>query len=500
MRTEAGLLIGLGMTMVLAACEQTPAENKPAAPPPVAASGANAAKDPAATPGAKDPATAAAPGAQVVEKAPAPKLYDKPVERRLYSDRIEASSFLWTDWNKFQENYHPNYIMDGDPATAWVEGADSSGAGEWVRIHVSPVDGATRVRLRVQNGYHKSKSLHQKNARLKGIEVKTVPAGFTYSATLADNMDWQEIAFEQPAGRLDAIEIKVASVFEGSKYTDLCVSDIEVFVTGLNVENPAFEKSKLGELLAWKKNRLAAATVLGSKKASELPILPGYRLVPQGDAAEVTVEAGENAWLVATLASAASAAKVDEAITARARAALEKDFDGWLPAQVVARPEVSLPPVDGLYEPSGEELVYGGREDAFMLPTSPQGLLLSSAHLSTFDTKDKGDPRKRQECKEGRTWFMRPPRAPDAGPIVSELMLVRCVTEETREGEATYAMWQLLEFDREGNLVWFIGPQGAEWLEWTKGDKGMVLGGGGRVTGSAGALYTLVDARVVKSD
>ena len=61
--------------------------------------------------------------------APPPKLLDQPIERRLYSDRVEASSFLWTDWNKFQENYHPNYILDGDPATAWVEGADSSGAG-----------------------------------------------------------------------------------------------------------------------------------------------------------------------------------------------------------------------------------------------------------------------------------------------------------------------------------------------------------------------------------
>ena len=268
----------------LAACEQQKAaeDGKPAAPAP-------------ATPGAKPtdpaaPATApATPGAKVVEleKAPPPKLHDQPVERRLYSDRIESSSFLWTDWNKFQENYHPNYIMDGDPATAWVEGADTSGKGEWVRVHLSPVEGATKVRLRVQNGYHKSKTLHEKNARLKEVEVKALPSGFTHKATLKDDMEWQEIAFEQPAGKLEAIELSVASVFEGSKYTDLCVSDLEVFVTGLNVENPAFEKAKLDELLAWKKNRLAAAAVLGSKKATELPILPGYRLVKKGDAPEV---------------------------------------------------------------------------------------------------------------------------------------------------------------------------------------------------------------------
>lgn len=496
MRIEQGM--ALAIVVGLSACEQqtaAPAGEKPAGE---KAGEKLAGEQPA---GEKAAAEVATPGAQVMEKAPPPRLYDKAVERRLYSDRIEASSFLWTDWNKFQENYHPNYIMDGDPATAWVEGADTSGANEWVRIHLSPVEGATVVRLRVQNGYHKSKSLHEKNARLKAVEVKTLPAGFTHTATLADEMAWQEISFEQPAGRLDAIEIKASQVFEGSKYTDLCVSDVEVFVTGLNVENPAFEKAKQDELLGWKKNRLAAASVLGSKKAIDLPILPGYRVVREGDSEDVEMDQGtENTWMVAALDSAARAGKVDAAITARARQALATDFAGWLPVQVVARPEVTLPPVDGLYEPDGSELVYGGREDSFMLPTSPQGLLLSSAHLSSFDTKDKGDPRKKSSCKEGQTWFMRPPRAKDAGPVLGELLLARCVTEETREGEATYAMWQLLEFDAQGNLVWFIGPQGAQWLEWTKGEKGMVLSAGGRVNNSGGPLQRLKDARVVAKD
>ena len=64
------------------------------------------------------------------------------------------------------------------------------------------------------------------------MEVKALPSGFTHRATLADDMAWQEITFEQPAGKLEAIELVVSSVFEGSKYTDLCVSDLEVFATG----------------------------------------------------------------------------------------------------------------------------------------------------------------------------------------------------------------------------------------------------------------------------
>jgi hypothetical protein len=31
----------------------------------------------------------------------------KEVERRLHVTSVEASSFLWNDWNAFQENCHP---------------------------------------------------------------------------------------------------------------------------------------------------------------------------------------------------------------------------------------------------------------------------------------------------------------------------------------------------------------------------------------------------------
>src|SRR5688572_22276739 len=85
--------------------------------------------------------------------------FAEPVERRLHVDQAAASSFLWNDWNRFQENYHPLYIGDDDPKTAWVEGIDGNGEGEWIRLAVSELEGATRVRLRLRSGYHKSKSL-----------------------------------------------------------------------------------------------------------------------------------------------------------------------------------------------------------------------------------------------------------------------------------------------------------------------------------------------------
>jgi hypothetical protein len=437
--------------------------------------------------------------ARVVGEAPPPRLYEQPVERRLHSNRIEASSFLWTDWNRFQENYHPSYIMDGDPKTAWVEGADSSGKGEWVRIHVSPVESASRIRLRIRNGYHKSASLHAKNARAKRLAVKALPGGRVHAVDLADDMSWQEISFDQPPARVEAIELEVLDVFEGKKYTDLCISDVEVYVTGLTVENPAFEKAKLDELLAWKKNRLAAAKLFASEKAAELPILSGYR-VEQGEAAvSVTPDRGHNDQVRAALQALRRAAgsALPDAPAERANAALAADLDGWVPVRVVARTPLEIPEVDGLRAGQGEELIYSSPEDAFLIPAFEGGLLLRSDHLSTFDVKGD-DPRGRVDCKHGRSEFLRPPRSAGDGPLVRELALVSCVEEETREGTATYAVWQLLVFDEQGYLTLMTTPGGeVVSLEWEQPGSVRTLVGGLRVRWPGQPIERLQDGRTV---
>lgn len=148
------------------------------------------------------------------------------VERRLYTDTAEASSFLWGDWNRFIENYHPNYVGDDDAKTAWVEGSAGSGAGEWLRLQVTPLEGTTTVRLKIRNGYQKSKGLFAANARAKDVVVRLLPSKTELKATLTDKDGWQELTIAQPAGPMRAVELKVGSVYEGSKYKDLCISDV----------------------------------------------------------------------------------------------------------------------------------------------------------------------------------------------------------------------------------------------------------------------------------
>src|SRR5262245_35698852 len=98
--------------------------------------------------------------------APAAPAKQRPLkERRLHVAAAEASSYLVNDWNKFQENYLPLYVGDDDPRTAWS--LKTEGIGEWLRVHVTPTEGATKLRMKVRNGYKKPSRMYDEKPREK---------------------------------------------------------------------------------------------------------------------------------------------------------------------------------------------------------------------------------------------------------------------------------------------------------------------------------------------
>ena len=87
----------------------------------------------------------------------------------LYSAKAESSSFLKSSWNKYTENYHPNYVLDNNPRTAWVEGVAGNGDGQQLVIPISAVGKVKQVKIRIKNGYQKSEKLLKANAAPKDI-------------------------------------------------------------------------------------------------------------------------------------------------------------------------------------------------------------------------------------------------------------------------------------------------------------------------------------------
>lgn len=182
--------------------------------------------------------------------------------QRLHSEQATATSFLKSNWNKYEENYHPSYVLDDDPKTAWVEGAEGDGIGESLTLPVSSLQSARAVRLVIFNGYQKSKGLLEANAAVKQLTVTVRGPGGRESGrkqlTLERKMGSQ--SFDIPVtGSVADVVLTIDSVHPGSKYRDTCVSDVQLFVDSDVPYNAAVEKGKREAMLQWKKERLAAA-------------------------------------------------------------------------------------------------------------------------------------------------------------------------------------------------------------------------------------------------
>ena len=72
-------------------------------------------------------------------------------------------------------NYGPESLFDNNPNTAWVEGVDGQGIGEWIVIEFDRLRLVTD--LQIQNGYNKGRELYQKKQPGKGAESRVFRGG-----------------------------------------------------------------------------------------------------------------------------------------------------------------------------------------------------------------------------------------------------------------------------------------------------------------------------------
>ena len=190
--------------------------------------------------------------------------------QQLRPEQATATSYLKSNWNKYTENYHPMYVLDGNPKTAWVEGAEGNGEGSVLTLPVSSITSAKAVKLRVRNGYQKSASLLTANAAPNKVTVSLLnhqgQTVATTQATLTATEGWQEIVLAGPISkRFDAVELTVNSVHAGRTYRDTCISDVEIWVHSDVPYNSAAEEAKHARALGWIGERVQAAEYFASK-------------------------------------------------------------------------------------------------------------------------------------------------------------------------------------------------------------------------------------------
>lgn len=471
MRKLVALLVcGAGAAVAVAAALPTP--------PATAASAAPAPAAPAAPPAAA-PATPSAAAPTAAASGPA-------VERRLHVASAEASSFLWDDFNKFQQNYHPLYIGDDDPKTAWVEGVKGQGEGEWLRLKFTPMEGATRVRLLIRNGYQKTDRLYGLNSRLKEISLKLLPSGQTLKATLKDEKGFQELSLTQPAGAFEGVELRIGSVYPGSKWDDLTVSDMQVYVTATTRENPAYEKARLDKILKWKKERADTAAAYASNTKQQMPILPQYSLVAQehklAEPAAATIPAcGKERYSfpceVGLALGRAEQLKVGKEDSRRLAQQLNaKGYAELVPVKLALVDRRPIPSTDGLCIPDLNSCNEGCYE-GIQLPQVNAIGLLSTSGFNTFE--DKAQPtvdaalnHRPHECRRpdsGKAYYYAYRQKNAEGrDTVRALLTVRCGGVESREGLQAQASGQLLVYSDQGQLDLIVNQSAVEELTFSE--------------------------------
>ena len=103
----------------------------------------------------------------------------------------------------------------------WVEGAKGQGIGESVEIaFYDPVDG-----LSLLNGFVdiNNLKLYKENSRVKRLRISDLTNGKDYTADFEDKVYFKYVSIPQPTTR---VRLTIESVYEGSKYSDTCISAI----------------------------------------------------------------------------------------------------------------------------------------------------------------------------------------------------------------------------------------------------------------------------------
>jgi D-alanyl-D-alanine dipeptidase len=123
------------------------------------------------------------------------------------------------------EAYSADYLFDSRNEFGWAEGVAGSGEGQTIKFSF---DRDVRIeKIKIWNGYQRSQSHFERNARAKGIQFGP-QGGASDSYELADKQGAQVVNLTKPL-QGKSFDMKINSVFAGKSYQDLVLSEMRFF-------------------------------------------------------------------------------------------------------------------------------------------------------------------------------------------------------------------------------------------------------------------------------
>lgn len=136
--------------------------------------------------------------------------------------------------------YDADHVIDGDDTTAWIEGKEGMGIGEWVQLQAEEPTYVSGIAIK--NGYIKSDKTLTRNAQVKTIRIYAMgmePVTYELSPSYDTEGNYSDVIwFEEPV-ETDYLKFEILDTFEGEDYVnednsiseacdDTCISEIKV--------------------------------------------------------------------------------------------------------------------------------------------------------------------------------------------------------------------------------------------------------------------------------
>ena len=136
---------------------------------------------------------------------------------------LEASSVL-VEKNRPSDAYALKNMLDGNPKTAWFEGNEGDGIGEWVKMTFSEPKKLTKVGI--LGGYPKTDKLYKQNNRIKKAML-VLSNGDTQVIDLKDEQKMQYFDVKGDT-KTNFLKIVINEVYKGTVYRDTCIAELDV--------------------------------------------------------------------------------------------------------------------------------------------------------------------------------------------------------------------------------------------------------------------------------
>jgi hypothetical protein len=146
---------------------------------------------------------------------------DRPVTSNTQNGSMNITASASSVRLAVQENtYYAANAMDGKRSTAWIEGVDGAGLGEWIRFDFDREINLHRILF--QPGYFKSPSIWKQNNRLATVTAQ-FSDGSSRDLNFSDQMESQK--FDVGSVKTRWVRLVIKSVHYGSD-PDTALSEV----------------------------------------------------------------------------------------------------------------------------------------------------------------------------------------------------------------------------------------------------------------------------------